>query len=111
MELDPGSVATMRAWITGPGDDDLKRVEYHQVTNIAATAPAIAPVDSHPMAQSGHQWHRHDAIDDGRPEQCLDRIEVDEVDHDANQRGGRDRAVEGLCIGSPRRLATAASRR
>src|SRR6202040_84318 len=51
-----------------PGDDDLKRVEYHQVTNIAATAPAIAPVDSHPMAQSGHQWHRHDAIDDGRPE-------------------------------------------
>jgi hypothetical protein len=94
-----------------PGDDDLKRVEYHQVTNIAATAPAIAPVDSHPMAQSGHQWHRHDAIDDGRPEQCLDRIEVDEVDHDANQRGGRDRAVEGLCIGSPRRLATAASRR
>jgi hypothetical protein len=39
-----------------PGDDDLKRVEYHQVTNIAATATAIAPVDSHPMAQSGRGW-------------------------------------------------------
>jgi hypothetical protein len=45
-----------------------------------------------------HQWHRHDTIQHRRPEQRPDRIDTDEVDEHADQRGYRDRTVERLGI-------------
>jgi hypothetical protein len=73
------------------------------VASIVTTATAIAAVDSQPTAHKGRgrvNWPMtlgciamvimmtitDDAVDDCAPEQSLDRVDMDEIDADADQR-------------------------
>ena len=103
----PPTQRTRRA--QNPGEPEKRKLlsrAPHQVANMAATAAAMTPVDSQPIAAErarhdkrahhpplpghdhhhDHQRHRDDAIHHRGPEQRLDRIDVDEVDDDADQR-------------------------